>query len=362
MNSRGDRRIRVLIVEDSRTVRELLEHLIGSDPRLEVLASVSTGEEALSVIKRGRPDVISLDIRLPGMDGFQMTREVMHRYPTPIVIFAASVQCSELNIAMNALRAGALSVVEKPRGGTHGAYHALAERLCTQLAIMSQVRVVRQRIAPRLPIEVGEPPQVSRTVDTSAVTDAVIGIAASTGGPNALTRLLGGLPATFPAPILLVQHISAAFSQGFIEWLGSVTLLRVVQAQSNMRPRPGCVYVAPADRHLIHTGQALRLVSDVPVSGQRPSATVMFQSMARHLDSRAIGVVLTGMGADGADGLLEIRRAGGFTIAESKDTAVVYGMPAAAVRLGAACESLPFDDIAPRLTTLVHESALTLES
>lgn len=365
MDAQGTRPIRVLIVEDCRTVRAFLEHLIASDPRLEILASVSSGEEALAIIEQRRPDVISLDICLPGIDGFVVTREVMRRFPTPIVVCSASAKSAELSTAIEALRAGALSVVEKPRGTTHDDYLALAERLCTQLAIMSQVHLVRQRTDARTgpvhrPHATDNGRNPSPVVTSGCDSDKIVGIAASTGGPNALTRLLGALPADFPAPILLVQHITAAFSQGFIRWLDTVTPLQVVEAAAGMRPQAGRVYVAPADRHLEMVGPALRLNTDEPVGGQRPAATVLFDSMALSLGERAIGVILTGMGADGADGLCQLRDAGGFTIAESAQTAVVYGMPAAAVRLGAVCESLALDQIAARLCALVTSPSLAV--
>ena len=346
-----------MIVEDSRPVREMLEHIIGQDPRLEVVALVASAEEALKRLHQVAPDVISMDIRLPGMNGFEATQRIMAERPTPIVVVSASVESEELNISMNALRAGALSVMEKPVSTGHRDYAELAERLCTQLVIMSEVRVIRQR-ARR---DTGpEPPPIGRKASGAAAiappapgTFQMLGIVASTGGPNALAKVLAGLGRNVPVPVLLVQHITPGFLKGFVTWLNGISPMPVVEAADGQIPEPGTVYVAPADRHLVLDRGCLRLDSGAPVSVQRPSGTVLFRSMARSLGANSLGVLLTGMGEDGAAGLRAVREAGGYTIAEDETTAVVYGMPAAAVRMGAVCESLPLDDIAPRVSQLL---------
>jgi two-component system chemotaxis response regulator CheB len=341
-------KIRVLIVEDSAVVRALLEHIIGRDSRLEVSATAASAEEALQLLKQVSPDVIAMDIRLPGMDGVEATRRIMSQRPIPIVVVAASVESEERNsIAMEALRAGALTVLEKPVGTTSADYDTVAERLCTQLAIMSQVKLVRQyrRREPRPP-SAYKPPRCPGAY-------SMLGIACSTGGPGALVQLLGSLGQAFPLPILLVQHMTASFLMGFASWLDSVCPFSVVVVNDGHIPTPRVVHIAPAERHLLMDAGRLRLDSADPVCRQRPSGTVLFRSMARGLGGNALGVLLTGMGEDGAAGLREIRQAGGYTIAEDESTAVVYGMPAAALRMGAVCESLPLPAIAPRVLELV---------
>lgn len=336
-------RVRVLVVEDSPVVRELLRHLISSDPRLEVAAAVASAEEALGLLHQVHPDVISLDIRLPGMNGFEATRRIMSERPTPIVVVSASVESEDLQITMNALRAGALGVVEKPVGDTRPEYESVARHLCTQLAIMSQVHVIRQRTLPPRRARPFRPDGPLR----------VVAIAGSTGGPGAVVELFNGLGKAFPAPLLLVQHLPPAFLQGFATWLGAVIPFRVEVISSAALLAPGVVYLAVADRHL-RAGAGHAWVEDGdPVCFQRPSATVLFRSLAQHLGAQASGVLLTGMGEDGADGLLELRRAGGYTIAEDESTAVVFGMPGAAIERGAACEVLSLPAIAPRLLELV---------
>ena len=349
--------IRVMIVEDSQTVREFLEHLIAADPRLEVVASVDSGEACLKLLDEVKPDVISMDIRLPGMNGVETTQRVMSQRPTPIVAVSANVDADELKISMSALRAGALAVVEKPVHQTHESYDTLAKKLCTQLAIMSQVKVIRQRAKNRAPAQsLGQP---GAGLATPAVTGPapnshprMIGMVASPGGPRAWEFVLADLPADFPLPILLVQHISASFHRGFVDWLARICSMPVQQADEGRVPAPGQIYVAPSEQHLLLRHGCMVLDHGPPVCAQRHSWTVLLESMAQDLGSRAAGVVLTGMGDDGAAGLAAIRAAGGMTIAEHESTAVVNGMPAAAIKLGAACEIQTLDQIGKRLLQL----------
>jgi two-component system chemotaxis response regulator CheB len=345
-----------MIVEDSRVVRDYLEHVIGRDRRLQVVAAVESAEEALKILARVSPDVISMDIRLPGMNGLEATRRIMAEQPTPIVVVAANVEAEDLKISISALRAGALAVVEKPVGPTHAEYEALADHLCTRLVIMSQVNVIRQRFQPRpRPAEATRRPRGTprRPATQIAKPIRMLGIVASTGGPQAVERLLRRLGPDFPVPIALVQHITASFHRAFVEWLDDVCPLPVMVAEAGTRPQPGRVYVAPADCHLRVGPERFQHDPGEPVSLQRPSGTVLFESMAESFGPQALGVLLTGMGDDGAVGLGAIRSAGGFTIAEDETTAVIYGMPAVAVRIGAVCDCLPLDEIGARVLELV---------
>ncbi len=339
-----------MVVEDSPTVRTLLCHIIDRDPRLQLAAVAVSAEEALDSIARVAPDVVSMDIRLPGMDGLEATRRIMSDHPTPIVVIADSVHDETLGIAMNALKAGALTVVEKPTGPGAVSYESVAHDIATQLFIMSQVPVIRRRHNVRAPAKRADMP-------AKFVAANFVAIAASTGGPPALAAVLSALPASFPAPILLVQHMGGPFMEGFAHWLDDQTQLTVRIAKDGETPRAGVVYVAPGDRHLIlGPGGVMRTTQDAPLASQRPAATLLFQSLARVAGPKAIGVLLTGMGEDGARGLLEMKEAGACTIAEDESTAVVYGMPAAAARLGAARPRLPLDAIGPRVLQLVGEN------
>ncbi|MCW2243998.1 chemotaxis-specific protein-glutamate methyltransferase CheB [Azospirillum canadense] len=350
----GGRKIRVLVVEDSPVVQQLLAHVIGADPRLEVAGIASSGEQALRMVESVKPDVVSLDIRLPGIDGFAVTTRLMREHPVPIVVVASDVH--DLDIPMRALQAGALAVVEKPGSMARADYQTVARHLCTQLTIMSQVKVIRQRGRPRedgVPAAAPPPRPAAPPPEAANRGYRALGLVASTGGPAALVKVLKGLPTTFPLPVFVVQHIGAPFVAGFASWLGSVCPLPVVLAQHNTPCRPGHVYVAPGDTHLAADPGAMRLVDGDMVCGQRPSGDVLFTSMASAFGAAGIGVLLTGMGEDGARGLVDMHRAGAYTIAEHASTAVIHSMPGTAVRLGGVSEELPVDKVAARLLELV---------
>lgn len=329
---------RVLIVEDSAVVRTLICHIVEADPRLEVVAAVATAEEAIERIEDLRPDVISMDIRLPGIDGLEATRRIMAAHPTPIVVIAGVLERDAAERSMAALRAGALAVVDKPVGVTSRDYAAIAAEICTQLAIMSEVAVVRHRIR-------AAPPGRRRAAPLgSASTPRIVVCAASTGGPQALAKLLAALPERWELPILLVQHMGASFMEGFAHWLDGVTPLDVAIAVDGEVPRRRCVHVAPGDRHVrIGADERIAIGSDAAIRGQRPSATALFESVADAFGPAAIGIMLTGMGEDGAPGVERMIAAGATVIAEDASSAIVNGMPAAAVRAGAL--GLPLDMI-----------------
>jgi two-component system chemotaxis response regulator CheB len=343
------KKIRVMIVEDSAVVSALLGYSIGCDPRLEVCGIAACAEDALRKLEQLSPDVIAMDIQLPGMDGIEATRRIMSKKPVPIVVVAASIQSGKWNaMPMEALRAGALTVLEKPAGTTNADYESLAERLCTQLVIMSQVKLVRQYSRKNRSAEGRSPEPGSGGTGVFKM----LGITCSTGGPSALVQLLGALGTSFPLPILLVQHMTASFLEGFASWLRGVCPYSVTVVGDGCIPAEQSLYMAPAERHMRLRAGRLWLDAGNPISFQRPSGTVLFQSMAQDLGANALGILLTGMGDDGAKGLLDIRLSGGYTIAEDASTAVVYGMPAAAVRMGAVCESLPLPAIAARVLEL----------
>ena len=342
--------VRVMIVEDSATVRRLLTHIVAEDPHLAAVAAVGSAEEAIAQLDRSRPDVISMDINLPGMDGLEATRRIMAERPTPIVVVSASIEKSATANSMEALRAGALAVVEKPAGLGSPEHAGHAREICTQLRIMSQVAVVRRRLGPA-----GSAPTCPARGRRTP--PRLIVCAASTGGPQALAQLFAALPAALETPVLLVQHMGAAFMPGFVRWLGNVVPQRVLMAEEGASPRPGTLHVAPGGRHLrVDRAGRLRLGDDPPLRGQRPAATALFTSAAEHLGAAAFGLVLTGMGEDGAEGVRALVASGAGVLAEDETTAVVYGMPAAAVREGAT--PLPLPMLAPRLSQLIRRSSL----
>jgi len=336
--------IRVMVVEDSAVVRALLTHIIGGSDDLVVAAAVGSAEEALAALSSVQPDIISMDIRLPGMDGLEATRRIMAERPTPIVVISASVEKEALGHTMEALSSGALSVVEKPVGVSHADYAGIAQEIRTQLRIMSEVPVVRRRLR----TSPGRPDPISGPV----ATPKLIVCAASTGGPQALASLFAAVPPSIDLPVLLVQHMGVQFMPGFARWLDGVLPWRVVIAEAGVRPAAGTIYVAPGDRH-IRLDRAGRIAIDQqpPMRGQRPAATALFESAAALLGGAAIGLVLTGMGEDGAPGVRALVGAGAPVLAEDRSTAIVYGMPAAAVSEGA--RAVPLDRMAAQLMQIV---------
>jgi two-component system chemotaxis response regulator CheB len=288
------------------------------------------------------------------MDGIEATRRIMAQRPTPIVVVAADFKSETVNNSMEALRAGALAVVEKPTIESADAYGAMARRLCDQFVNMSEVKVVRQRfngLPPRRTIATPQPLGVADTVFD------VIAIVASTGGPAAIAKLLQGLDRSALPPILVVQHMAAGFLDGYARWLGSVCGHDVSLARDLERPVSGRVYVAPGNCHLVYRGGQMRLVADSGGGGHVPSGDMLLSSLAAGAGVRALGVLLTGMGEDGAAGLLDLRQAGGFTIGQDQATSAVYGMPAAAHAIGAVREQLALSAIADRIMQLLGAPA-----
>lgn len=359
------KRISVMIVEDSRVVSEYLTFVINSDPRLEVIKAVKSGEEALETLRTLKPDVISLDIRLPGMNGLEATTRIMSEFPTPIVVVASDIDDESLQISMHALSAGALAVVQKPVGLSHKDYLSIAQSLCTKLAIMSEIRVIRQRFRSTIHDRKAQSSTFSESkssalkipkFSTSGNIES-IGIVASTGGPRALVELLSELQNT--PPIFLVQHITPSFTESFTQWLNdSLPNLHVKIAIHGEIPANNTVYVAPAEKHLrVHSSNgAIDLVKGPTVSSQCPSGTVLLESLAHRYGKNAIGIILTGMGDDGASGIKSMHQSGAYTIAESESTAIVFGMPKVAILLQGVSEILPLPQISSRVNQLIQQT------
>jgi two-component system chemotaxis response regulator CheB len=348
------RKIRVLVVDDSPTSRALLVAILRADEEIEVVGQAADGVEAVEMVKRLRPDIVTMDVQMPRLDGFAATKRIMVEAPTPILI-TTSVDPRVLSVSLEAVRMGALAVHAKPGDPRSATFDEEARELVRQVKAMSQVKVVRHYERASEPVPAPPPLPAVALHDLPA---EIVAIAASTGGPAAIHRILTTLPADFPLPILVVQHISRGFIAGFAGWLDKASPLRVKSAQDGEALRAGTVYVAVDDYHLaLSPSRRIHLSAAPAVGGFRPSGTVLFESVATAFGSRAVAVILTGMGRDGVDGLRAIRRAGGRTVAESEATAVVYGMPGAAVTAGLADFILPLDEVCAAVAGLRVVSA-----
>jgi two-component system chemotaxis response regulator CheB len=340
-------KINVLVADDSRLARMLLVHLLSSDPGIQVVGTVNDGQAALDFLVSGhsRPDVVLMDIHMPRLDGFEATRRIMETQPLPIVICTATSDPRELAVAFRSMEAGALACVEKPIEIGDANFDSRVHNLLQTVRLMSEVRVVRRWPRPRLSREIAHLELTSRQAGIR-----FIGIGASTGGPPVLQTILSGLPKEFPAPLLIVQHIACGFLPGMVEWLNQTTGLRVHIAAHGTGPLPGHAYIAPDDFHLsIGPHGRIVLAREPPESGLRPAVSYLFRSLAKICGPSAMGVLLTGMGRDGAAELKQMRDVGAVTIAQDRDSSVVHGMPGHAIELGGATYILSADAIAGAL-------------
>lgn len=343
--------LRVLIVDDSPLIRTIFTSMLSDQADIKVVGYAENGQEAVRAVGRLHPHVVTMDIRMPVMDGLEATRQIMRLRPTPIVVFANSIYASDYNIAFNALEAGALTVIEKPHGLLSQDYAAVRDEFINAVRTMAGVTVVARNESWALAGKVGPMTATLHAMWESPV--RVVAIGASTGGPPVLKYVLEHLPKDFSIPIVLVQHILPSFARGFAEWLESNSPLPVALAQEGERLSPGKVYVAPGHAHLIVTPPGvLRLEASAPLQGQRPSITRLFQSVAQSFGKNSVGILLTGMGEDGVEGLQALSQKGAHIIAQDQASSTIFGMPKAAIELGIVDEVLAPQGIVSRLTKL----------
>jgi two-component system, chemotaxis family, protein-glutamate methylesterase/glutaminase len=349
-------KIKLLIVEQSSALRALLGNILGCEPRIQIIGTAQCGQDALDFLSREAPDVILMDVGLSELEAFETTRRIMETQPVPIVICGSSDNPRETLGTFRSMEAGAVAWVDKPIGKSGKEFTAAATEMVQTIKLMSEVIVVRRW-----------PPGRHKKVSTSAVTATsprrllggieIIGIGASTGGPPVLQSILAALPKDFVVPVLIVQHISRGFLIGMAEWLDQTTGLKVHVAAHGMSPLPGHVYLAPDELHMAMSDGRIVLSATETDYGSRPSVTHLFRSLADY-GAGAIGVILTGMGKDGASELGRMKALGAFTIAQNRETSVVHGMAGEAISLGAASCVLPADKIAAALVDAVNSRSL----
>lgn len=343
--------IRVVVAEDSLTIRELLVGILESEPGIRVVGQAKNGAEAVALAAQLRPDLITMDVHMPVMDGCEATKEIMVHSPVPIIIVSSSANSEGMGLSFNALRAGALMVVPKPEAPNSAMFNGQRAHFLAMARAMSQVKVVR-RWAPRATPDLPRPPQPK----VSGAKPSVVAIAASTGGPAALQRVLAALPRDFPLPILVVQHLARGFVDGLAHWLSGSCDLHVKVAQPNDVLHHRTVLLASDDHHLgVSRNGRLVMSQAPPVGGFRPSGTVLFESIAEAYGASVVAVILTGMGRDGVDGLRAVKAAGGVVLAQDEESSVVYGMPREAAAAGVVDAVLPIDAVAVTLAKLVSK-------
>ncbi len=375
----GGRRIRVLVVDDSALVRKLLTEMLGSDPGIEVVGAAGDAYLAREKIKQLNPDVLTLDVEMPKMDGVTFLRNLMRLRPMPVVMVSSLTEHGA-EITLDALEVGAVDYLPKPKIDLAATLGSYAEELVAKvkMAARARVRAFEGRAVPVPAVSSGSSTGSGRLVvaprlSADAViakaepkafrtTDRIIAIGASTGGTEAIKDVITQLPADTPG-IVITQHIPKAFSTPFARRMNSLCQMTVYEAEDGQQVLPGHVYIAPGDRHLLLVRDGARYVCRLddgpPVNRHKPSVDVLFRSVAQQAGRNAIGVILTGMGKDGAVGLKEMRDAGSPTIAQDEATSVVWGMPGEAVAVGGACETLPLQDIARRIRALAEDMDIT---
>jgi two-component system chemotaxis response regulator CheB len=349
--------IKVFLVEDSPVALEILQKLLKSSPQITVVGTARNGKEALDLIPKVQPDVICTDLHMAGMDGLELTQQVMAKHPLPILAISNSVQADDTNNIFRVLQAGALDIFPKPTTGRESDYEQVKAQLITKIEVLSGVSVFTKPLKQPNAVETGKSASIAKSSRVGAAIEGlsnakssiqVVAIGASTGGPQALLKILAQLPSNFPVPIVCTQHISEGFLQGLVDWLASESQLKFKIARAGEPPLAGTVYFAPDRNHLELDSQGKFTYSTFSaVDGHCPSITVLFKSAAKFYGKGTMGILLTGMGKDGATGMQAIAQAGGMTIAQNEESCVVFGMPKEAIALGAAQHILSVQNIAP---------------
>ncbi len=345
----GKSQFRVVIADDSLVAREMLAQILLSDPDIQVVGQAANGEEAVDLVSRLRPDLVTMDIHMPKMDGLKATERIMAFTPTPILVVSSSVHGEGMGSAFDALDLGALEVIKKPEPRDWADLERIGREVIRKVKILANVKVITHIRGrhDRRGAAVGAP-------RSTGAGRGIVAVGSSTGGPSALLSVFEGLPAELPVPVLVAQHIADGFIPGLVSWLDAGCRVKVVAAEEGTHPEAGVVYLAPTGSNMVLDGNTIRFAR--PDKGQLyiPSADTLFDSVARSFGKRAIGVLLTGMGADGAQGLKHMRDLGASTIAQDEATCTVFGMPKAAIDLGAAEKVLPIEDIAGRIVELLR--------
>ncbi len=334
-------KIKVLLVEDSPTQRILEKKLLESDPEIEIVGEAADGLEAVKKAEELKPDVILLDLQLPGIDGLEVIKRVMSTNPIPILVLSSVVNKTEEFTSMEALKRGAVDVMEKPSIEKGQSWMQIAREIIKHVKEVSKVHVV-----PHIGLQGLEKIPLKEITERPSHKYEAVAIGASTGGPKLINQILGSLPEDYPMPIFIVQHIAPGFDEGFAEWLDKTVKIKVKLAEDGEGVRPGVAYVAPVGYHMkINEKGQIKLDDGTPVNNQKPSVDILFESVAEVYGDRAIGIILSGMGKDGAEGLKKMKDRGAKVFALRAEECVVFGMPGAALESGAVDKTSSLEEI-----------------
>lgn len=346
-------KIKVLIVDDSGFTQEVLKTILEKDSAIQIIGMAEDGGKAIELTQKLKPDVIVMDINMPVMNGFEATEHIMAYCPTPILILSSVIDKEGVFTTFNALAAGAVDVMEKPSMLPSNSWSSIGDVLIKKIKSISKAKVVTHVKGRAKEFS----PHVKPVSLIKSNTPEIIGIGASTGGPSVVMQILKSIPSDYNPGVLVVQHMASGFIKGFSDWLGAACKVKVKLAKDGEKIESGQVLVAPDGFHtIVRSKKTIGLVSGEKVYGVKPSVDILFNSIAEVYGNSAVGVLLTGMGADGAEGLKHIKDSGGITIAQSEDSCAVFGMPKAAIEKGAASKVLSVEDIIRTLKGIVNNN------
>ncbi|MDX1959992.1 MAG: chemotaxis protein CheB [Leptospiraceae bacterium] len=340
-------KIKIMLVEDSAIVLAILKKILSKRQEIDIIATAKNGVECLEILKTQKPDVICTDLMMPVMDGLELTKRIMSTNPIPILVISSALSENETNV-FQLLQAGALEVFPKPSIASEKEYDSISEKLFSKIKILKSIPVFKKTAYTH---ETSKFPalNVTKTIPKQSKMEFLV-IGGSTGAPNAFQKILSKLPSDFPLPVICIQHISEGFIDSMVSWLAINSKLKIKIMEEGETPKPGFVYFPKNMKHIgIDKSLRLTIPEDPPYHGHIPSVNVAFQYFAKLFGKTTIAVILTGMGDDGANGILSIKQMGGITIGEDESTAVVYGMPRVAKELGALTYHLPLDKIPEKI-------------
>lgn len=343
--------IRILIVDDSETETVILRKIFESAPDMRVVGHARNGEEAIKLTEILKPDLITMDIQMPVMDGLDATRAIMATHPTPIVVISSKLNDLTLNPTFTALEAGALTVIEKPKNIFSSHFEHTHKRMLDMIRTMAEVKPITHHLYNKKKLQPTPSLPIAPLLNLHHAEKyyRLLAIGSSIGGPQVLKTIFKDLPLTFPVPIVIVQHMTPEFIDDFTTWLNAYTKLQVKLAEDNEILVPGKIYFAPDYKHLTITNKAhqlkAQLINSPPIAGFCPSITVMMNSVASTCHNQAVGLLLTGMGHDGADGMLALKKAGSHTLIQDEKSCVVFGMASVALSMNAVDNIVELDKI-----------------